>query len=171
MAPAESADTRPWLRFYGKVQASLTYPDLTLYQAVCATAARVPDAIAWDFFDTTSTYRQFVRDIDTCADALAAIGLEAGDRLLISMPTSPQGVIAFYAANKLGALPAMIHPLSTAPEIERYLNISGARIALTLDAFGDFSRAMLGAAWLAFFALIEAKKDVAFVIGFIRGLV
>jgi long-chain acyl-CoA synthetase len=51
------------------------------------------------------------------------------------MPTSPQGVIAFYAANKLGALPALIHPLSTAPEIERYLNISKARIALTLDAF------------------------------------
>lgn len=135
MEPVESADTRPWLRFYGKVPPRLTYPDLTLYQAVCATAARVPDSIAWDFFDTTSTYRQFVRDIDACADALAAIGLSAGERLLISMPTSPQGVIAFYAANKLGALPAMIHPLSTAAEIERYLNISKARIALTLDAF------------------------------------
>ena len=35
--------------------------------------------------------------------------------MLISMPTSPQGVIAFYAANKLGAVPALIHPLSTAP--------------------------------------------------------
>ena len=51
------------------------------------------------------------------------------------MPTSPQGVIAFYAANRLGALPAMIHPLSTAPEIAQYLDASGARIALTLDAF------------------------------------
>ncbi len=128
-------DSRPWLRFYGKVPHSLSYPDLTLYEAVCATAERVPDAIAWDFFDTVSTYRQFVSDIDTCADALAVIGLKAGDRLLISMPTSPQGVIAFYAANKLGALPALIHPLSTAPEIEHYLNISKARIALTLDAF------------------------------------
>ena len=128
-------DSRPWLRFYGKVPPSLTYPPLTLYQVLRATAARVPDAIAWDFFDTTRTYRQFVDDIDTCADALAAVGLKAGDRLLISMPTSPQGVTAFYAANKLGALPALIHPLSTTPEIERYLDISKARIALTLDAF------------------------------------
>ena len=127
--------SRPWLRFYGKVPPSLPYPELTLYEAVCATAARVPDAIAWDFFDTTSTYRQFVSDIDCCADALAAVGLTAGDRLLISMPTSPQGVIAFYAANKLGAVPALIHPLSTVPEIEHYLNISKARIVLTLDAF------------------------------------
>ncbi len=128
-------NSRPWLRFYGEVPHRLSYPALTLYEAVCATAERVPDAIAWDFFDTVSTYRQLVNDIDTCADALAAIGLTAGDRLLISMPTSPQGVIAFYAANKLGALPALIHPLSTAPEIEHYLNISKARIALTLDAF------------------------------------
>ena len=128
-------DNRPWLRFYGKVPHSLTYPQLTLYEALCATATRVPEAIAWDFFDTTSTYRQFVNDIATCADALAAVGLKAGDRLLISMPTSPQGVIAFYAANKLGVLPALIHPLSTAPEIEHYLNISKARVVLTLDAF------------------------------------
>ena len=127
--------TSPWLRFYGKVPPTLPYPELTLYEALRATAARVPAAIAWDFFGTTSSYRQFVDDIDCCADALAAVGLKAGDRLLISMPTSPQGVIAFYAANKLGAVPALIHPLSTAPEIEHYLNISKARIAITLDAF------------------------------------
>jgi long-chain acyl-CoA synthetase len=127
--------TRPWLRFYGKVPPSLSYPELTLYQALAASAARVPDAIAWDFLDTTSTYRAFLAAIDTCAGALAALGLAAGERMLISMPTSPQGVIAFYAANKLGAVPALIHPLSTAPEIEHYLNASRARIALTLDAF------------------------------------
>ncbi len=130
-----STESPAWLRFYGKVPHSLTYPNLTLYDVVCATAARVPDAIAWDFFDTTRTYRQFVADIDACADALAATGLTACDRILISMPTSPQAVTAFYAANKLGALPALIHPLSTAPEIEHYLNISKARVALTLDAF------------------------------------
>jgi long-chain acyl-CoA synthetase len=95
----------------------------------------VPDAIAWDFLDESSSYRAFLSDIDKCANALAALGLQARERILISMPTSAQGVIAFYAANKLGALPALIHPLSTTPEIEHYLNASGARIAVTLDAF------------------------------------
>lgn len=132
---AQMTQTPPWLRYYGKVPHSLNYPELTLYEAVAATAARVPDDIAWDFLDTTSSYRAFLASIDTCANALAALGLAAGERILISMPTSPQGVIAFYAANKLGALPALIHPLSTAPEIEHYLNASRARIALTLDAF------------------------------------
>jgi long-chain acyl-CoA synthetase len=128
-------DTRPWLHFYGSVPRSLDYPAVTLYEALARTARRVPDAVAWDFLDTTSTYRQLLGDVDRCAAALAALGLHAGDRLLISMPTSPQGVIAFYAANKLGAVPALIHPLSTGPEIEAYLDMSRARIALTLDAF------------------------------------
>jgi len=129
--------SRPWLRWYKQIPANLTYPDATLYEVLAAVAQRVPDQVAWDFFGTTATYRQFLTYIDAFADALAALGLKSGDRILIAMPTSPQGVIAFYAANKLGAVSAMVHPLSTANEMEHFLNASGARIALTLDAFYD----------------------------------
>jgi long-chain acyl-CoA synthetase len=125
----------PWLRFYGDVPPTLDYPAATLYEALAATAARFPDAVAWDFLGTTSTYRRLIADIDRCATMLAALGLARGERLLVSLPTSPQGVIAFYAANKLGAVPAFIHPLSTSPEIAHYIDASGARIALALDAF------------------------------------
>ena len=130
-----NALAHPWLRFYGRVPATLEYPQSTLYEAVAATARRLPQAIAWEFFGATSTYRRLIEDIDRCAGALAALGLSRGERLLISMPTSPQGVIAFYAANRLGAVPALIHPLSAAPEIAHYLDASGARVALALDAF------------------------------------
>ena len=77
-------ETRPWLRFYGKVPASLEYPEVTLCDAVAATAQRVPDAIAWDFFGTRSTYRELLAAVDRCAAALAAEGLREGDRFLIS---------------------------------------------------------------------------------------
>jgi long-chain acyl-CoA synthetase len=126
---------QPWLRYYGAVPSNIDYPHCTLYEAVAASAQRTPDAAAWEFFGTTASYRELLASIDTCANALAALGLTAGDRLLVSMPTVPAGIIAFYAANKLGAVPALIHPLSAAPEIEHYLNASRARVALTLDAF------------------------------------
>ena len=129
------AEPSPWLRFYGEVPKSLDYPKTTLYEAVAQTAARVPDAIAWEFQGTASTYRGFLDEVDRAARALAALGLKARDRILISMPTSPPGIVAFYAANRLGALPALIHPLSTAPEITHYLDASGARLAVVLDAF------------------------------------
>jgi long-chain acyl-CoA synthetase len=129
------SDGLPWLRYYGAVPHRLEYPELTLYEAIAATAARLPEAIAWEFLGTRCTYREFLASVDRAAAALATQGLRAGDRFLVSMPTVPQAVIAFYAANRLGALPALIHPLSTAPEITHFLDATGARVALVLDAF------------------------------------
>ena len=126
---------RPWLRFYGEVLQRIDYPRVTLYEAVAASARRQPEAPATDFFGAIASYRELLAAIDAAASGLAALGLRAGERLLISMPTTPAGVTAFYAANKLGVVPALIHPLSTVPEIEHYLNASGARAALVLDAF------------------------------------
>jgi long-chain acyl-CoA synthetase len=128
-------EKKPWLRFYEHVPQTIDYPSVTMYEAVRQSANRCLDSIAYDFLDYTSTYRQFINEIDKCADALASIGLKKGERITISMPTSPQGIICFYAANKLGAVSSMIHPLSTTNEIEFYLNVAKSRFVLTLDAF------------------------------------
>jgi long-chain acyl-CoA synthetase len=134
-------EQKPWLRFYQNVPHTLDYPRITMYEAVMQTAEKNLDSLAYDFLGYTSTYSQFQKEIDQCADALAALGLRPGDTITISMPTSPQGIICFYAANKLGAVSSMIHPLSTAKEIEFYLNIAKSRFALTLDAFyGKFKQ-------------------------------
>ncbi len=125
----------PWLAFYDSVPPHLDYPAVTLYEALAASAARVPENIAWEFFGRRATYRELLREIDGCAAVLSALGLQAGDTLLAIMPTTPQAVIAFYAANRLGARVAFIHPLSTAVEITHYLDATGAVIVLALDAF------------------------------------
>ncbi len=111
-------EQKPWLRFYQNVPQTIDYPRVTMYEALSQTAREKPDAIAYDFLGTTSTYRKFISEIDQCANALAALGLKKDDRITISMPTSPQGIIAIYAANKLGAVGSMIQPLSTAKEFE-----------------------------------------------------
>lgn len=128
-------EKKPWLKFYGQVPHTLEYPRVSMYEAVRLSAEEKLDDPAYDFMGHTSTYRRFMEEIDHCADALAAIGVKKGDSITISMPTSPQGIICFYAANKLGAVSSMIHPLSTAKEIEFYLNIAKSKFALTIDAF------------------------------------
>ena len=128
-------EQKPWLKFYGDIPPSLAYPDVTMYEALMQTAQRVPEAVAWDFFGRTATYAQFAREVDRCANALAALGLKKGERITISMPTSPQGIVCFYAVNKLGGVASMVHPLSPPKEIAFYLNTSKSRFALTIDAF------------------------------------
>ncbi len=128
-------EQRPWLAFYGDVPRTLEYPEVTLSQAVRHTAERVPDAPAWDFMGRTQRYRDLATEIDRCAAALASLGVAEGTRFTIAMPTCPQGVIAFYAANALGAVASLIHPLSTPREIGFYLRAARSTHALTLDAF------------------------------------
>ncbi|MGE5232446.1 MAG: AMP-binding protein [Deltaproteobacteria bacterium] len=133
-----------WLAAYGEVPHHLAYPECSLYDAIMATVRRVPEAVAYDFLGATATYREFGRLIDQVADGLASLGMGPGDRIAIALPTSPQAVIAFYAANRLGAIGAMVHPLSTAQEVERLVSLSRSRFALTLDALYDRFRDALG---------------------------
>jgi long-chain acyl-CoA synthetase len=135
----------PWLRYYGAVLPSLVYPDGSLSDAVLATASRAPDAPALSFLGATISYRQLEQAVHRCAAALASLGVRHGDRVAIALPTCPQGVIAVYAANRLGAVAVMVHPLSTAPEIEAYVAASRSRVAVTLDlCFPRFSAARAG---------------------------
>lgn len=126
---------RPWLAHYGGVPHALRYPETTLHGALALVAGRTPQAVALEFMGTEITYRELMERIERCAAGFARLGLREGEAILIAMPTTPQGVIAFYAANRLGAVAAMVHPLSTAKEIAQYATLTGARIAMTLDAF------------------------------------
>lgn len=130
-------ESRPWQRFYGDVPASLDYPPLRLDEVVGRTAERLPDRTAYDFLGHRATYARFRQEVERCAAGLYALGLRPRDRITISMPTSPQGVVAFYAASRIGAVSSMIHPLSTADEIAHFLTLSRSRFALTLDLFYD----------------------------------
>ncbi|MFA6032940.1 MAG: AMP-binding protein [Myxococcota bacterium] len=136
-------EQKPWLKFYGDVPRKIDYPQVTLYEALMRTVDRSPDKIAWEFMGYKCTYRQFAWEIDRFSSALSVLGLKKGDRFTISMPTSPQGIICFYAVVKLGGVASMIHPLSPPKEIEFYLNLSKSRFALTIDAFyGSFRDVM-----------------------------
>jgi long-chain acyl-CoA synthetase len=130
-----AARERPWLAHYGDVPPTLDYPEVGLYEALRDAAAQRPAATAVDFLGSTLTYAELIEEIDRCAAGLAELGLGPGERITVSTPTCPQGVVAFYAAAKLGAAASMIHPLSTADEIAGYLTISRSRVALTLDLF------------------------------------
>jgi len=127
-------ETKPWLNFYDKhVPEHIDYPKTTIYNAVKQTAEKYPDSIAYDFMGYESTYRKMTEEIDQCAQALSNLGLKQGGRMTISMPTTPQGIICFYAINKIGAIASMIHPLSPPSQIEFFLNLSNSTHLLTLD--------------------------------------
>ena len=126
---------KEWHKFYGNIPHNLHYPEGSLYDLLKKSIETHPHAVAYDFLDKTATYTELGQQIDEFACKFHRAGFRAGDTMSIIMPTSPQGIVAFYAVNKLGGVAAFIHPLSTEEELKHYLSLSGSRFALTLDIF------------------------------------
>ena len=129
------SSSAPWLSYYGNTPASLEYPHSTMYQMVAETAKRWPNSNAYIFMGKATTYSAFMRRIDAAAKGLTHMGIRKGDRVTICMANTPQALDCFYALNRIGAIPNMIHPLSAAKEIAFYLNFSKSKAILTLDQF------------------------------------
>ena len=125
----------PWLKYYGKTPASLEYPHKTMYELVSAAAKRQPDHVAYIFMGKKTTYAEFMKRIHAAAQGLYNMGIRKGDKVTICMANTPQALDCFYALNRLGAIPNMIHPLSASQEIAFYLNFSKSKAILTLDQF------------------------------------
>ena len=125
----------PWLAYYGTTPASLDYPHKTMYQLLAAAAKQYPDSPAYIFQGKQTTYEAFMKRIEAAAKGLYHMGIRKGDRVTICMANTPQALDCFYALNRIGAIPNMIHPLSAAGEIAFYLNFSKSKAILTLDQF------------------------------------
>ena len=129
--------TAPWLAFYGNTPATIDYPRKTMYQMLKDTAKQYPGNTAYVFMGKETSYSDFMKRIDAAAKGLYAMGIRKGDRVTICMANTPQALDCFYALNRIGAIPNMIHPLSAASEIAFYLNVSHSKAILTLAQFYD----------------------------------
>lgn len=134
MSEAITAKT-PWVKNLGDVPAHLDYFQGSMYEAVERTARQNPNAVAFDFMGRSTTYKKMIEEIQRCAKSLRTIGVREGDCVTIAMPNCPQAIYVFYAANLIGAIANMVHPLSSEKEIEFYINESKSVTVVTLDQF------------------------------------
>lgn len=128
----------PWLKYYKEgVPAHLNYPKGTMVGYFLEAVARYPENIAIEYYGRTYTYRAFYEMIRDTSKSLKSQGVKEGDTIAICMPNTPEAILMFYAANMVGALVSLIHPLSAEKEIQNYINGSGATFLLSLDLVYD----------------------------------
>ena len=128
----------PWLKYYKEGgPAHLNYPKGTMVGYFLEAVARYPENIAIEYYGRTYTYRTFYEMIRDTAKSLKSQGVKEGDTIAICMPNTPEAILMFYAANMVGALVSLIHPLSAEKEIQNYVNGSGATFLLSLDLVYD----------------------------------
>jgi long-chain acyl-CoA synthetase len=128
-------ETQPWLKYFADIPKSLQYPDLSMYGMLSKDCEQYPDGTALVFFGKKTRREKLNEKIIHMSRKFYQLGIRKGDMVIICLPNAPQAVVAFYALNRLGAIPAPIHPLSASPEIESFAKLVSAKAAITLDGF------------------------------------
>ncbi|MFE5408910.1 fatty-acid--CoA ligase FadD5 [Microbacterium sp. NPDC056569] len=97
---------------------------------VATHAEMKPDAAAFRFLGTTTTWRE-TRDLtDAFAAALARRGVAAGDRVLLLTLNRPEVVISVFGINRIGAIAVPINVRLTPPEIAYIIDDADADVLI-----------------------------------------
>ncbi len=70
------------------------------------------------------SYRELRRQVDRLAVGLANLGIEERDRVLIQVPNWKEYVVAFFALQKIGAIPVLLLPRHTELEIDHFTKLT-----------------------------------------------
>ena len=151
----------PWLNSYGARKANLKYSDASMYQLLKKRSASFPSSIAYDYFGTRVTFRQFLANIDRTAQALKALRAKRGDYVTIVSANTPEAVATVYAVNKIGAIANMVHPLSSADDIKRALTLTKSKLLLVMDMAHPVAAPVLLDTSVQDVVVVSAKDSLA----------
>ncbi len=126
--------SKPWLKNYPpQIPSTLEYPDEPVFWILESTYRKYPDKEAMVFYGKSMTYSEFYHKTLSFAASLQKLGVAKGDRVALLLPNCPAYPISYYAILKIGAIVAQFNPLYTERELEKLIEDSGSRIAITLD--------------------------------------
>jgi acetyl-CoA synthetase len=99
-------------------------------------AERTPGAVAAiglgeDGSRSSLTFAELSREVTRLAEALVALGVEAGDRVAIYLPMSPDVAIASHACAHIGAIQVPVFSGFAAPAVAQRLRASEAKVVIT----------------------------------------
>ena len=138
MTSGTAGRNKPWLTSYQKgVPEFVEYEDVCLPAFLERSAERFPDRSALNFQGFRIAFRRLQEMVDRFASALAAFGVNRGDRVALLLPNTIPCVAAYYAVLKIGAIAVMNNPLYSDRELDHQFNDSGAKLLVTLDLLGN----------------------------------
>ncbi|MCX7892820.1 MAG: long-chain-fatty-acid--CoA ligase [Burkholderiales bacterium] len=109
----------------------LPVPETSLSYNLEAAAARYPGKPALVFYGRELSYRDLAREVEALAGFMERrLGVARGDRVLVDLQNSPQFVIAYYAALRVGAVAVPVNPMNLHDELAHFVADSGARVAI-----------------------------------------
>ena len=132
---------RPWLENYENgVPYTVGVPNIPLHHLLRSAVRRFPNRPAIFFEGSRLSYRRLNHEANRFANALIALGVGKGARVVLLMPNVPQMVIAFYGTMKAGATAVFVPPVIEPEEIVRQIKESEASVLVTLSMWAELGK-------------------------------
>lgn len=128
---------KPWLKYYSEEAINAPLPECTIYQYLWERNKDHLSTTALRYFGRKFSFRELFENIDKAANAFASLGLKKGDIIIMATATIPETVYALYGLNKIGAIPNMVDPRTSAEGIRDYILEVDAKVVMTLDIAYD----------------------------------
>jgi len=113
--------SKPWLKSYPDgLPSKIDIPDISVAQAFDEAADKWKDKTAIIFYGKKISYTELKRFVDRFATALHDLGVKKGDRIALFLMNSPQFIIAYFGAIKVGAVLTPISPLYVTPVFQPF---------------------------------------------------
>ncbi len=90
-----------------------------------------PSKLALRFEGRDYTYHHLNQLVNRFANSLRALEVQRGDRVALFLPNIPEFVIAYLAAQKIGAIAVSLNAMLKRDEVHFILEDSGARVLIT----------------------------------------
>ena len=119
---------------------------MSLVDLLTSSVARHPDNVAIRLDDVEITYAALDAATARMAGLLRSKGVEPGDRVGIMLPNVPHFAIAFYGAQRVGAVVVPMNVLLKGREVGFYLEDSGAKVIVAWQGFAEAAEAGASAA-------------------------
>ena len=127
-------DQKPWLNTYPRwLPSKLTVPEHSILDAFLQKASAYPANPCLYYFDRILEFREIEKLATALAAALAGMGVDRGDRVIVVMQNIPQAVIACLAIWVQNGVVVPLNPMYTAQDFKHYLNDCGARYFICQD--------------------------------------
>ncbi len=125
---------KPWLRFYPKeILPEMKLSEVSVIEAFDDATAKWKDRTALIFYGKKINYGELREQVDRFATALHHLGIKKGDRVALHLLNSPQFIIAYFAAMRLGSIITPISPVYVSSEIKHQIEDSGAETIICQD--------------------------------------
>jgi long-chain acyl-CoA synthetase len=111
-------------------------------------AAAYPDNDAIIFLGDRFSYKKLSELVDRCACGFHNMGIKKDDRIVLYLSNCVQFVVAFLAAQKIGAVVVLVSPIYTSHEIEYMIKDSGAETIICHDTNFGYVKEIMGQAGL-----------------------